>query len=120
MAYKDPPKEYQFKKGQVANPGGKPVGARNRLQGDFMNALADDFAKFGKKAIIQMRQKKPNEYIRAIASLMPKEFEISKPMEEITDEQLDAAVHTIRAILNAQSSGDGTQYSEEFQSPEGL
>lgn len=116
IGYKNPPVEYRFKAGQVTNPGGKPKGARNRLQGKFLNDLADDFDKHGKKAIQSMREERPAEYIRAIASLMPKELEISRPLDELSDEQLNAAVIAARAILNAQDMGTGISEEAESQS----
>ena len=91
-----------FSPGQSGNPGGKPVAARNKLQGDFVKALADDFAMHGEKAIQEMRKNDPSGYIRIIASLMPKEFEAQRPLDEFADDELDAAITTIRAILAAQ------------------
>lgn len=96
---------YWFKPGQSGNPAGKPVGSRNKLQGDFMRALAEDFAEHGKAALVSMRTDDPSGYIRAIASLMPKELEISRPLDEIDDDQLDAAILAVRAILAAQGDG---------------
>ena len=104
-----------IKPGEARNPGGKPVGARNRLQGDFMRRLADDFAEHGKTAIKDMREQDPASYIRAIASLMPKELEISRPMDEIDDEQLDAAILAVKAILAAQGDGIGEAEADKPQ-----
>ena len=101
--------------GVSGNPGGKPVGARNRLQGSFVNALADDFAAHGKQAIIDCRERKPDKYLAVIASLMPKEIEIVRPLDDVTDDQIDAAVTAVGAILAAQNSsaGAGRTESEE-------
>jgi len=94
-----------FSPGQSGNPGGKPVKARNRLQGEFMRRLADDFERYGIYAVARARHDDPLGYLRVIASLMPKELEFTRPLDEFTDEQLDAAAITIRAILVAQSDG---------------
>lgn len=102
IGYGKPPVETQFKPGNRANPGGKPVGARNRLQGDFLREMADDFAAHGRAAIVSMRTEKPSDYIRAIASLMPKELEITRPLDEVSDEDLNAAILAVRAVLLAQ------------------
>jgi hypothetical protein len=61
--------------GQSGNPNGRPKGARSKLAEDFCQALLDDFAKGGAEAILQMRDKQPNEYVRAIASIIPKEID---------------------------------------------
>ncbi len=96
-----------FSPGQSGNPGGKPVAARNKLQGDFVRRLAEDFERFGIYAIARCRRNDPAQYLRVIGALMPKEIELKRPLDEITDEQLDAAAATIRAILAAQGNGNG-------------
>ena len=64
-----------WKPGQSGNPNGRPKGSRAKLAEDFCQALLDDFAKGGAAAIMTMRDEKPAEYVRAIASVIPKEFE---------------------------------------------
>ena len=92
-----------FKPGQSGNPGGKPTGARNFLQARFLKEMAEDFDAHGRQAIEQMRTERPADYIRAIASLMPKELEVkTTAMDELTDEALDAALVAVQAILEAQ------------------
>ncbi len=97
-----------FQPGKSGNPGGKPVGARNRIQGKFLNDLADDFEKHGKEAIQAMRINDPSGYIRAIASLMPKEVEIKRPLEELTDEQLSDAIAALQSFVAAHGIAEGT------------
>lgn len=94
-----------FKPGQSGNPGGKPVGARNRLNAAFLNALAAEFETNGKKAIKAVAKEDPSTFMRVLAGILPKEVELTKQMDEVTDEQLDAAAVAIRAILAAQDSG---------------
>lgn len=106
-------KPWLFKPGQSGNPGGKPKGARNKLQADFLNTLAQDFAAHGKQAIEEMREKRPAEYVRAVASLMPKELEISRPLDDISDDELNAAILAVRSVLAAQEAGARTDSSQE-------
>jgi hypothetical protein len=96
-----------FKPGQSGNPGGKPIGTRNKLQGDFLRALAEDFEKWGKAAIADCRQVDPAAYIRAIVALMPKELEITRPLDDLSDEQLDAALAAVAAICAARDPAAG-------------
>ena len=91
--------KYGFKKGQSGNPGGKPIGARNRLQGDFMRALSEDFAAHGKAAIVQCRMEKPDVYLRVVASLFPKELEVKRPLDDLSDEELENAIALLRQEL---------------------
>ena|SRR6201982_1280955 len=100
--------------GQSPNPGGKPVGARNRLTKAFLNALADDFEKDGKAAIVACRENKPDAYIKAIAALCPKEVEVKRPLEEMSADELLNAVRALESFLAAQPppQGAGTPGSE--------
>ena len=63
--------------GQSGNPAGRPKGSRTKLAEDFCQALLDDFAQGGVEAIRVMREEKPNEYVKAIASILPKEVDLS-------------------------------------------
>ena len=99
---KPPPKEKGFQPGQSGNPGGKPVGSRNRLQGDFLRALAEDFEAHGKAAIVECRTAKPDAYLKVVASLMPKEVDVRRVTDDLTDDQLAAIVDSLRAGLEAE------------------
>jgi len=66
-----------FKPGQSGNPKGRPKGARNRLSTQFLEALAADFDQFGSQAIAQVRENKPEVYMRVVADLLPKEANIN-------------------------------------------
>src|SRR6476660_6756571 len=66
-----------FKRGQSGNPKGRPKGSRNRLGTQFLEALESDFNKVGLQAIAQVREKKPEVYIKVVADLLPKEANIN-------------------------------------------
>lgn len=68
-------KPHLFKPGQSGNPAGRPKGSRAKLAESFCAALLKDFEESGEAAIQLMRAEKPGEYIRAVASVIPKEFE---------------------------------------------
>lgn len=107
MANPNPPLEHlkPFQPGQSGNPGGKAKHSRNRLQSGFLLRLADDFEAHGKGAIEAAREKDPVGYIKAIASLMPKQVEQSQPLDDLTDAELTAGIALLRARL---SGGSGT------------
>lgn len=109
-------KKHQFKPGQSGNPGGRPVGSRNQLQKDFWRAMAEDFNQHGKETLERVRKEKPAEYIRAVVALMPKELEISRGLDELTDDQLNAALIAARALLAAQTTGAGASQAQEPES----
>jgi len=71
-------KATQFKKGNCANPKGRPKGSKHVLAADYLNALSADFAKHGSKAIAKLREKDLSVYMRLVAALVPKDFRIEK------------------------------------------
>ena len=86
-----------FKPGQSGNAAGRPKGARSRLQENFLAVLANDFKENGEAAIQKMRQERPSEYVKCIASLMPRQLELDRPMQEMTDDELAAEIARTRA-----------------------
>ena len=103
-----------WKPGQSGNPSGRKPGSRNKVEQDFLDALAADFAELdenGKKrgaiAIAEMRESKPAEYVRAIVTLMPKELVVNQnPLGDMTDDELEDAISLIRASLDAVARKD--------------
>jgi hypothetical protein len=55
---------------------GRPQGSKNKLQGDFLEALAKDFAEHGEGVIRIVRVEEPARYLQIVASLMPKDLNI--------------------------------------------
>ena len=58
------------------NPAGRPLGSKNRVAEDFVKALADDFAEHGKAVIEKVRLEKPGTYLKLVADLVPKDFNV--------------------------------------------
>jgi hypothetical protein len=71
------------------NPG-RPKGARNKLGEAFIEALHDDFNEHGVAAIRTVRAEKPDQYLKVIASLLPKEMNlnVNEQFSEMTDDEL--------------------------------
>lgn len=95
------PRGRPFEPGNTANPLGRPKGSRNKLGEAFVQALADDFDKHGVSVIATVRAEKPDQYMKVIASLLPKELKI-ETTGDLTDEQLDKR---IRQLANALEIG---------------
>jgi hypothetical protein len=103
-------KPWLFRPGQSGNLKGRPKGSRNRLTEDFLRSLSDDFSEHGAEAIRRTREEEPATYVRVVASLMPKQLEVSRPLEDLSDDELVAAVDALRASLARQGiGGDGTR-----------
>jgi hypothetical protein len=83
------------------NGGGRRQGARNRISTAFLQALASDFQEHGEEAIKIMRIERPSEYVKVIASVLPKEFEIShsSQLTELDDVELEQFINRLRDEL---------------------
>lgn len=77
MANKNPSPATRFKPGNRANPGGKPVEARNRITAKFLYELAEHFDKHGKDAIQTLYETDVAKYVSAVAALVPKESDVN-------------------------------------------
>lgn len=97
----------QYLPGVSGNPGGYAKGVRNALNGKFLKALSKDFDEHGEVAIARAREEDPVGYVKVVASLLPKELEISRPLEDLTDDELTAGIALLRSRLTA-VAGEGT------------
>lgn len=80
--------------------GGRVKGTRNKISMSFLEALARDFAEFGEEAIRITRIERPHEYVKIVASLLPKEFEIhDSRLTDLTDDELDQFIELARRQL---------------------
>jgi hypothetical protein len=70
-----PKQDTRFKPGQSGNPAGRPKGARSKLNEQFLQAMFDDFTLHGVDAIAKVRNEKPDQYLKVVASILPKEIE---------------------------------------------
>jgi hypothetical protein len=84
--------------------GGRPKGSRNKLGEDFLKALSEDFGDHGVAAIQTVREERPHEYLKVVASLLPKHVEIKDAtLEELGRGELASLVDAIRAATEARS-----------------
>lgn len=107
------PKEMNLKPawapGQSGNPAGRPKGSRNALGEEFLSALQADFKEHGVTAIRTVRAERPHEYLKVVASILPKEINVkTTAVEEMSDDDLAAGIAALQSILAAQAVGTGS------------
>lgn len=65
-----------FVKGQSGNPNGRPAGSKNKISEKFITAITADFEQHGETVIEKVRTEKPENYLKIVADLVPKDFNI--------------------------------------------
>jgi hypothetical protein len=104
-----------FAPGVSGNPGGKPKGALNRLQGDFVRDLAEEWSAHGKEAIRRCAELYPAKYLAIMASLVVKWDELDRRFgrsdqpngfNQLSDDELEAAIAFIKEAIAAAEAPD--------------
>lgn len=87
----------KFEPGHTVRSNGRPIGARNRITSALLTKLADDFDMHGDAVIKIARIEKPVEYLKIVASLLPKELAINDAkVGDLGEEELAALLETVR------------------------
>ena len=91
-----------FKPGQSGNPAGRPKGSRHKLGEAFIEAMQVDFDLHGSAVIEKVRTENPSQYLKVIASILPKELNVrSDSLSEMDEDELAAVLDGVRALLVA-------------------
>src|SRR5438132_1428685 len=84
------------------NGGGRPAGSRNKLQARFLADLLADYETHGAGAIKICRVEKPVEYLKIIASILPKELIVDQGvLVDLSDEELSSYVGLLQRMQMA-------------------
>lgn len=116
------------KKGEVRNPMGRPKGARSKLQEAFIEDLQEAWKANGKEALIAMIADKPADFCRMVASLMPKNINITEDGDSAIDKLLDSIgednlatfVEGVRLLAIASAGGETIDQTEAASEPSGI
>lgn len=89
---------YAFQPGQSGNPAGRPKGSRNKLAEAFVTELYEDFQEHGPSVIAAVREEKPDQYLKVIAAIIPKEFDVGERLGSILEDILERVDGRTRTI----------------------
>ena len=103
-----------FQKG-MQKIGGRIKGSRNKISEAFLKDLAAEWEVSGPDALKVMAKEEPGNFVKVVAALLPKEFEINdNRLADLNDDELDNLINELRtklrtAIAEHVGSGEGTQ-----------
>jgi hypothetical protein len=89
---------------------GRPKGSRNKLGEAFLADLCADWQEHGPAVIARVREQRPQDYLRVVALIMPKDFNVNvNDNLELTDDQLIARIRQLDAAIRPflATEGDG-------------
>lgn len=85
-----------WKPGQSGNPNGRPKGSRDSVNETFLEDALEAWHKHGKKALKEMATKKPADFVRMYAGLMPKEKDVTrrviKSVRDLSQDELRSLI----------------------------
>lgn len=97
----------QFQPGKVANPTGRPKGARSALIEDFLYALQADFKVNGAKSIERCRTEDNSTYLKIVANLIPKEVKFTDGSSALSQFFGCLTVEQIQGLLGVARDAGG-------------
>jgi hypothetical protein len=87
-----------YKPGQSGNPSGRPKGSRNKLGEAFIQDMFADWQEHGVATIAKMREERPHEYVKVVASILPKEVKIER-LDDMNDDDLAKRIRQLAADI---------------------
>jgi hypothetical protein len=106
------------KPGEVRNPHGRPLGSRNKLAEAFVADMYQAWEVDGSKAIQEMIKRKPWEFVKIAAGLMPQKLEITNKFQSLPDAELAATL--TRALKDITPGADGRSSTGRIGNQRGL
>jgi hypothetical protein len=109
----DVERKMTFQQGVSGNLAGNRHHTRHLLNQKFMQALLLDFEAHGREAIEKCRKQSALGYVKVLGHLVPREMKVehSQSLKSMSDEELEAAIEYVRAVLAAHA-GEGAKVIE--------
>lgn len=100
----------KWQPGVSPNPAGRPKGSRHKLGAAFIDDLYAAWQTQGKDVIARVIAERPHEFIKSVASILPKEIEVkTTTVQELSDDDIAAALIALRSVGAFAGLGDGTE-----------
>src|SRR5262245_37314510 len=98
---------------RIGNLGGNAQGSRHALNADTIREKHAAFRRGGRAAIDKVMKQQPAVFLKLLVLLVPRDMRVehSGGVKAMTDEQIDAAIEAIQAMLE-QRAGEGTKVIE--------
>lgn len=88
-----------FKPGQSGNPKGRPKGSRNKLSEDFIRDMQTAWETQGEAVIQKVIDEKPADFLKVVASLLPKEFNLNANLfGDLGEDEISALLAALQSI----------------------
>ena len=112
----------QFAKGVSGNLGGNAQRSRLTLNADTIREMHLAFRRGGRKAIDKVMRQQPAVFLKLLVLLVPRELKVEHAggVKAMSDEQLEAGIEAIQAMLAARDAGANAKVieaAEESPSP---
>ena len=104
----------QFAKGVSGNLGGNAQRSRHALNADTIREMHLAFRRGGRAAINKVMKQQPAVFLKLLVLLVPREMKVehSGGVKAMTDEQLEAGIEAITAMLEARDAGSQAKVVE--------
>lgn len=100
----------KWQPGVSPNPAGRPKGSRHKLGTAFIDDLYAAWQTQGKDVIARVIEERPHEFLKSVASILPKEIEVkTTAVQDLSDDDIAAALIALRSVGALAGFGDGTE-----------
>ncbi|MER9854142.1 MULTISPECIES: hypothetical protein [unclassified Mesorhizobium] len=74
--------------------------AKKTLGDDFLAAVRADFRAYGAGVIAQVRADKPDQYLKIVLSVLPKDFDATiNQMDGLSDDEIRSRIRALEAVV---------------------
>jgi hypothetical protein len=107
----------QFAKGVSGNLGGNAQRSRHALNADTIREMHLAFRRGGRKAIDKVIRQQPAVFLKLLVLLVPRELKVEHAggVKAMSDEQLEAGIEAITAMLAARDAGANAKVIEAVE-----